>query len=526
MSDHIDELLARARDGELSFTQRRTLDAHLATCPRCATLARQLERNDVLLATRERPLAPAPFDPAATPREGVPIFAFVSVAAVVVLVVLVTASGLLGIRRLDVAAPSQAVIVSRAPSPSALASSGASSTQVPSPSVQPTPSPSYSAPLTPSGLPGIATAPLGEVHGGWAIALRHYRNAASSTPMDELFEVWATPLDASRPPVLTVTLHHPTIAGVPEGGVPNGVTLRQIFSADGRQIVVNDLDYGIAVIDLPGGKVRSLGVTGYGPIMTRDGAWIAFARTAGLDQYGYSSSTLWVIPTSGGQTPRQIPGARALGLAGGSRLVVLSAAGDAAVIDAASGAPLGAFPATSGTIPGTFAWREGTPAFTLISLQSQQRGGGLPDDVNRIEVMNDDLSNRRVLLEHTASYYESQIDQVRWNPVTDELLYFQHNNGGSTTGVIAVATRAVQVIAATAGARIITWDQNGADLVGLVRDAANTPVPSALPSNFAADYGRYALAVIGRDGSVRRMFPAISVLEPFENMQDVVTISY
>jgi len=59
MSDHIDELLARARDGELSFTQRRTLDAHLATCPRCATLARQLERNDVLLATRERPLAPA-----------------------------------------------------------------------------------------------------------------------------------------------------------------------------------------------------------------------------------------------------------------------------------------------------------------------------------------------------------------------------------------------------------------------------------------------------------------------------------
>jgi len=52
------------------------------------------------------------------------------------------------------------------------------------------------------------------------------------------------------------------------------------------------------------------------------------------------------------------------------------------------------------------------------------------------------------------------------------------------------------------------------------------PPPSALPPTFAAGYGRFALAVIGRDGAVRRMIPAISVLDPYENMQHVVTIAY
>ena len=384
----------------------------------------------------------------------------------------------------------------------------------------PTPTPSM---LRASGVPGIATAPVGEMHGGWAIALKH------STLSDD--EVWATPLDGSRPPVLAVTLFH--LLSPLSGGLPRGVELRWIFSADGRQIVVAGSDDSIVMVDLPSGTPRALGVTGGAPILTRDGRWIVFGRVAGLDKpEGEQTHSLWVVPVSGDGGPRQIPGAYVQGLGGESRLVVQASdtSTDAALVDAASGARIGDFPTTAGTVPGTMAWRAGSPAFAFITDEWQVPGGGSPYDVTRIEVMNNDLSSRRVLLQREGSFYTTRFDQVRWNPVRDEVLFGEvtPDAEGFQYGILNVATVAVQRIPVTfRDTRVLTWDRDGEDLVGLVRDVANTPpVPAALPSNLVPWYGRYALAVIGRDGSIHRMFSAISELNPYDRIWDVVTISY
>lgn len=103
MSDHLDLLIAASREHELRTAEQRRLDGHLAVCARCAALARSIERNDSLLAQRERPIAIRGFEERAA-RRGSVGFAFAAVAAVILAIVF--GAGLLaGVPRREVAEP-------------------------------------------------------------------------------------------------------------------------------------------------------------------------------------------------------------------------------------------------------------------------------------------------------------------------------------------------------------------------------------------------------------------------------------
>src|SRR5207237_9495646 len=80
---HVADLLARDRP-ELSLTERRELDAHLASCGRCRDLQSDLAATDRLLRGREPDVTSPPFDRALHPRERAMPFVLATAGALVV----------------------------------------------------------------------------------------------------------------------------------------------------------------------------------------------------------------------------------------------------------------------------------------------------------------------------------------------------------------------------------------------------------------------------------------------------------
>jgi hypothetical protein len=94
VTQHVEELLLRAREESLTEAERTSVDAHVATCTPCAALWNTLARNDALLSTRELPL---PL-PARRPARGhtsairLPLIPAGALAVIVVLALVVGAS--------------------------------------------------------------------------------------------------------------------------------------------------------------------------------------------------------------------------------------------------------------------------------------------------------------------------------------------------------------------------------------------------------------------------------------------------
>ena len=87
-------------------------------------------------------------------------------------------------------------------------------------------------------------------------------------------------------------------------------------------------------------------------------------------------------------------------------------------------------------------------------------------------------------------------------------------------GILEITGGAERSLPATA--QYLTWAQDGDHLVGLARGDAG-PRPSGLPVSI--DFKRATVVVLARDGTITRS-TAISALEPFEVLTQVVTVGY
>jgi hypothetical protein len=87
---HVRDLLAQGRD-ELSVTQRRRVDAHLATCGVCRELQADLARSDRLLSVREPDVQVPHFDPLQRSRERATPFVLAGLGSIALLAILVLA---------------------------------------------------------------------------------------------------------------------------------------------------------------------------------------------------------------------------------------------------------------------------------------------------------------------------------------------------------------------------------------------------------------------------------------------------
>ena len=357
----------------------------------------------------------------------------------------------------------------------------------------------------------VATAPLGDLRGGRVYALKEYATPGGTGVIREL---WSSTLEGAPVTTLAARIEFPSEVSVVVG--KPGMTLRHIFSPDGRRVVVTDGDYRLTLIDLGSGRASSLGIDGYAPTWTRDGRWIVYAV---LDQGAdpMNPYRLWVVPADLTDRPRRIPGDNVIALAGSSRIVVYdSRAGVEAIVDVADGEQLGRFP----DLVDGITWRSESPQYAFIRNQQQTPGGGRPDDITSIVVADDDLVGPRVVVQRTGSQYEVGFRDLRWNPLRDELLYSVEGIGSRTNGILQITSGAERPLPATA--QYLTWAQDGEHLVGLARGDAG-PRPSGLPVSI--DFKRVTVVVLARDGTVTRS-TAISALEPFEVLTQVATVGY
>jgi len=363
-----------------------------------------------------------------------------------------------------------------------------------------------SAPIT-----RVATAPLGDLRGGRVYAFKEYATAGGTGVTREL---WTSTLEGPSVTTLAARIEFPQEVSVVVG--KPGMTLRHIFSPDGRRVVVTDGGYRLTMLDLGSGRASSLGIDGYAPTWTRDGRWIVYAA---FDQSADPTNPyrLWVVPAELTERPRRIPGDSVVALAGGSRIVVYdSRAGGEAIVDVADGKQLGRFP----DLVGGITWRSLSPQYAFIRNQQQTPGGGRPDDVTSIVVADDDLVSPRVVVQRTGSQYEVNFRDLRWNPLRDEILYSVEGIGSRTYGILQIASGAERSLPATA--QYLTWAQDGEHLVGLARGDGG-PRPSGLPVSI--DFKRATVVVLARDGSITRS-TTISALEPFEVLTQVATVGY
>ena len=99
------------------------------------------------------------------------------------------------------------------------------------------------------------------------------------------------------------------MGGIPEAPLDNDPYLRRQFSPDGRQIVISTTSAGLAIVDLPSGRARQLGVAGQFPSWSKDGSSIAYiADVSHPDpQVAVPERAIWVVPLAGG-SPREVVG--------------------------------------------------------------------------------------------------------------------------------------------------------------------------------------------------------------------------
>jgi hypothetical protein len=374
-----------------------------------------------------------------------------------------------------------------------------------------TAAPTASTVTAPAPITRLATAPLGDLRGGRVYALKEYGSPDGTGVTREL---WSSTLEGASLITLAARIQFPQEVSVIVG--KPGMVLRQIFSPDGRRVVVTDGAYRLTMIDLASGRASSLGIDGYAPTWTRDGRWIVYAA---LDQSAdyMNPYKLWAIPVDLSDRPRQIPGDSVIALAGSSRIVVYdSRAGGQAIVDVADGKQLGRFP----DLVDSVTWHSASPQYAFIRNRQQTPGGGRPDDVTSIVVTADDLVVPRVVVQRTGNQYEVRFRDLRWNPLRDELLYSVEGIGSRTYGILQI-TSGIE-ISLPATAQYLTWAQDGEHLVGLARGDPE-PRPSGLPTSI--DFKRATVVVLARDGSITRT-TAISALEPFEVLNQVVTVGY
>lgn len=452
MSEHVAELVARARDGELSFTERRTLQAHLATCPRCTVLSGKIERNDAMLATPEPAIAPAPYGHVVQPRS---VWGPFLLTAALAMLAGVACSGVFTRSPLTEVASS-----SDSPGPSALRSPN--STAMPAPS--PTPASSVNPPIPfvgePESVTGINANPLGTLHGDWIFVLKQVP-PSSGSPGNYDEQLWAVPLDGGVPR-LTLSFQVAP-GGSPEALSDNGPYLRRQFSPDGTQIVVS-VKGQLVVVDLPRGQARRLGVVGYYPSWSKDGSQIALLSEMPFTRLVPVEDQIGVVPASGGVVRQVAPVHYARTGAewspDGTMLIVNEGEDGIAIVNVADAQVVRRLTGRTASEEAdqSFAhWRQSGPQIAMTTVRS---------DDTQVLVLDDATAPERVVAQTSRPHDTPPChcptgnlpSDPRWNPaLPNELLY---SMGGETheTHIVDVQSGKDTKLPVTAVDATWTWD--------------------------------------------------------------------
>ncbi|HEY3218790.1 MAG TPA: hypothetical protein VGK15_06865 [Candidatus Limnocylindria bacterium] len=314
---------------------------------------------------------------------------------------------------------------------------------------------------------GIQTHPLGAMTGQWAFVLAHARptSVSSATP-DEVVELWAIPLEGGDPRLAAgfVSTHR--------GGNSDTNYLGRQFAPDGRRLVlsVTTLRPGggsrssLVLLELETGRVRMLGSddgdSDTTPAWSPDGTRIAYRRVPDKPQGFAFDDGIWVMNADGTSPRRVVPGAQGVaampyGWTPDSLGVAFSYVFEDAtftVVDVASGSrtKLGEYV----TDLHAHSWRRSGPALAGAFKSTPRQAAPY------ILVTAPASAERRLVSE---SDVDVQLDNVRWHPSRDEVLYRRSAGGRSGLYTVALAGSPQKIVTAASPLRAEWWPA-GTDL--------------------------------------------------------------
>jgi len=362
-----------------------------------------------------------------------------------------------------VSGPSTPAVVS--PSLSAVPTSTAS----PEPTVS-TPAPSPSAIASPQRTPDrsapvVRANAIGRLTGNWIFVGKQvpYAHHVSAE-----VQIWAIPLDGGAPRLAFA--YDVSTGGAPEAIFDNTPYLRRQFSPDGTRVVVS-VGGQLETVDLPTGRVTSVGVEGYYPAWSKDGSRIAFLYYLPVDQVVPPEEAIGVIAATGGPVTQ-------LAKVGYSRqsvewspegsMLVVTQPDQTVIVDATNGKVLRRI--SEGATPSApFAhWRSATPQ-VAIAHGVCGPGSTVPSKVVGFDDLN---APEQTLVGGRQTCEELTFRDPRWNPTgAAELLYVAAfaPTGEYRPHIVAVPSGRDTALPFLAYEATWTWD--GAEIVYIAQPA-------------------------------------------------------
>lgn len=358
-----------------------------------------------------------------------------------------------------------------APQPPASAPSGSLPSQR-SQSASPTARPATQPPFVTSlPSPDIETFALGTLSGQWAFVTARARAIVGATPADEVTELWGVPLEGGEPKLAARFL---TTA---RGGNSQTNVLRRQFSPDGRQLLLavtrsrpaGGSRSSLIVVDLASGGIRMIGSdaadSDTDPAWSPDGRRIAYRRVPDRPVTGFDDG-IWVMNADGTSPQRIVPSQQGTATivyewTPDSVLVAYSYVFEDAtftVVDVSTGVRtrFGDY-VTSLT---AHSWRERTPAlagaFKPCPRQCEEH----------ILVTSPKSAERKLVTESDPNVL---LDDVRWHPTRDEVLYRRTSSTGSELFAVDLGGATTKIATATAPL-LAEWWPTGNDLVYVRRE--------------------------------------------------------
>jgi hypothetical protein len=230
-------------------------------------------------------------------------------------------------------------------------------------------------------------------------------------------QIWAVPLDGRAPRVAFA--YDVSTGGIPEAIFDNTPYLRRQFSPDGTRMVIS-VDGQLVTVDLPTGRVTSLGVQGFYPAWSKDGSRIAFLYYLPVDQVVPPEEAIGVISATGGPVTK-------VATVGYSRqsvewsptgtMMLVAEPARMTIIDAANGNVIRSIPEVASAGSSFAHWR--SPASQIVLAT-----GSCDTATTKLFTMGDASEPYVGQLDTGKRCPDLSINDPRWNPARAyEILY-------------------------------------------------------------------------------------------------------
>lgn len=279
-------------------------------------------------------------------------------------------------------------------------------------------------------------------------------------------QIWAIPLDGRAPKLAFA--YDVSLGGAPEAIFDNTPYLRRQFSPDGTRMVVS-VEGRLVVVDLVTGQSKHLGVTGYLPSWSKDGARIAFLFETPVGAVVPPEGAIGVIPADGGPvTQIAVVGyaRQSVEWSPDGSMLMLAQPDGIAIVEAASGRVVRRIAEISEASSSFAHWRARTPQL-VISVTGCERA------TTRVIAIETPTTAPRTLVDTGERCAPLNLRDPRWNPAGDEILYVSARASAGAppneyrTHVVEAASGRDTVLPLIAWEATWTWD--GAQVAYIAR---------------------------------------------------------